>query len=79
MDYRGFCSVIKAQVGRIDVKDRAVESFLRTAYDTMPKDLTPDQRRTYAESWASEYQSGRLSANMRSRPLLTGLARKAAS
>lgn len=78
MEYREFCSVIETQVKGIDVKDRAVSSFVRGAYESLPKGLTPIQERAYANTWASGYLSGRLGTHMRMRPVVTGLARKAA-
>ncbi len=78
MEYKRFCSIIKREVKGIDVEDRSVSSFVRGAYESLPNGLNPDQEKAYAGAWAFGFLSGRLSANMRSRPLLTGLARRVA-
>ncbi len=78
MEYRRFCSIIEREVKGINVEDRSVSSFVRGAYESLPKGLTPYQEKAYAKTWASGFLSGRLSANIRSRPLLVGLARRVA-
>ena len=78
MRYREFLDIVRSEVDGLDVEDRAVSPFVRTAYESLPKGLNQEQQQKYAEVWASGYRSGRLGANMRSVPLLTGLSRKLA-
>ena len=76
MRYKEFRSIVKSKVKRIDLTDRVSRTFLRTAYDSLPKGLNLEQQKAYAEVWAAGYQAGRLEANISSRELLSGLGRK---
>ncbi len=75
MKYEEFCTLIESKVEGLKKDERSVSSFMRTAYESMPKDLNPQQQQAYASVWVSGYQSGKLGANMRSRELLSGLGK----
>lgn len=75
MRYREFCAIVKKEITGLDTESRDVSPFLRTAYESMPRGLTPEQQELHAKTWISGYQCGRLSANMKSRELLSGLGR----
>jgi len=75
MRYREFCSVVQSKMEDLNVEDRAVSSFVRSAYESIPKGSTPEQQRAYAEVWVLGYKSGKLGANMCSREIFSGLGK----